>query len=61
VGDLDQNARPVAGLRIAPARATMRQVDQDLDALQYDVVRTLPAQVHDESHPARVVFVARVI
>ena len=42
VRDLNEDAGAVAGLRIAAARAAMRQVDQDLDALGDDVVRVLP-------------------
>ncbi len=41
VRDLDQDARAVAGLRIAAARAAMRQVDEDLQSLGDDVVRLL--------------------
>ncbi len=37
----------------------MREVDQNLDALQHDVVRFLALDVRDESDAARVVFVPR--
>ena len=33
VRNLDQDARAVAGLRVAAAGAAVREVDQDLDAL----------------------------
>ena len=39
VWDLDQDARAVAGFRIAAASAAMREVDEDLQALGDDVVR----------------------
>ncbi len=41
VRNLNQNAGAVAGFRIAAAGAAMRQVDQDLQALDDDVVRLL--------------------
>ena len=61
VRDLDQNARAVARFRIAAARAAMRQVDQNLNALLDDLVRFLAVQVHDKAHAAGVVLVAGIV
>ena len=61
VRDLDQDAGAVAGLRIAAAGAAVRQVDQDLDALDDDVVRFVTLDVGDEADAAGVVFSARVV
>ena len=61
VRDLDQHAGAVAGFRIAAAGAAMRQVDQDLNALDDDVVRFLALDVGDEADSAGIVFVARVV
>ena len=61
VRNLNQDARAVARLRIAAAGAAMRQVDQDLNALQDDVVRLLALDVGDKADAAGVVLVARVV
>ena len=61
VRNLDQNARAVAGLRIAAAGAAVRQVDQDLDALEDDVVRFAPFDVGDEADAAGVVLMLRIV
>ncbi len=57
VRNLDQNARAVARLRIATACAAMRQINQDLDALQDDVVRFLPLDIGDKAHAAGVMLI----
>src|SRR5581483_3248214 len=54
VGDLDQDAGAVAGQRIAAARAPVRQVLEDREALLDDVVRALALDVDDEADAARV-------
>ena len=61
VRNLDQNARAVAGLRIATASAAMRQVDQNLDALQDDVVRFAPLDIGDKPDAAPVVLMLRAV
>ncbi len=61
VRDLDQHAGAVAGFRIAAAGAAVRQVDQNLDALDDDVVRFLALDIGDEADAAGVVFLGRVV
>ena len=61
VRNLDQNSRAIAGLRIATASAAMRQVDQNLDALQDDVVRLPPLDVGDKADAASVMLVLRAV
>ena len=61
VRDLNQDAGAVAGFRIAAACAAVRQVDEDLDALDDDVVRFLALDVGDETDTAGIVFIARVV
>ncbi len=61
VRNLDQDARAVAGLRIAAAGAAMRQIDQDLDALQDDIVRLAALDVRDKADAASVVLVLRAV
>ena len=51
----------VAGFRIAAAGSAVSQIDQDLDALAYDLVGLLPIEIHDETHPAGVVLVAGIV
>ena len=59
--DLDQDARAVAGFRIAAARAAMGQIDEDLHALLNDVVRLLPFDVGDKADTASIMLVCRVV
>ncbi len=59
VRNLDQNARAIAGLRIAPAGAAMGQVDQNLDAFQDDIVRLSAFNARDKSDAASIVLVLR--
>ena len=61
VRDLDQDAGAVAGSRIAAAGAAVRQVDQNLDALEDDVVRLLALDIGNEADAAGIVLVARVV
>ena len=61
VGNLDQQTRAVARVRIRPRRPAVQQVHQHLDALFDDPVLRPPVEVQDETHPARVVFVPRVV
>ena len=57
VRDLNQDARAIARLRIAAARAAMRQVDEDLNTFQHDIVGFLPFDIGDEPESAGVVLV----
>ena len=59
--DLNQNAGAVAGSRIATARAAVRQIDENFNAVADDLVRLLAAEVHDKAHPAGVVFVTGIV
>ena len=60
VGHLNQDARAVAGVHIAPARATVLQVLEDPQPLRHDVVRGAPLDMDDEPDAARVMLVPRV-
>ena len=59
--DLDGDAGAVAGFRIAAAGAAVRQVEEDLNPLQDDVVRLLAFDVHHEADTAGVVLQRGVI
>ena len=61
VRDLDQHAGAVAGFRIAAAGAAVRQVDQNLNALDDDVVRFLTLDVGNEADSAGIVLMARIV
>ena len=61
VGDLNQDARAVAGVHLAPARAAVLQVLEDLKRLLKDRVRFAAFDVDDETDAAGVVLVARVV
>ena len=61
VRNLDEHARAIAGLRIAAASAAVRQVDQNLNALDDDVVGLMALDVSDEADPAGIVLVARIV
>ena len=54
----DEDARAIAGVRLAAARAAVLQVDQDLQRLLHDRVRAAPLDVRDEADAARIVFCA---
>jgi hypothetical protein len=61
VGDLDQDAGAIAGSGIAAAGAPVRQVDENLDAFEDDVVRPLALEIRNEANSAGIVLVARVV
>src|SRR5216683_4133497 len=61
VWDLEENARAIAGFRIASAGPAMRQVEQHLDSLAYDVVTFVAADAGHESDPAGVVLLRRMV
>jgi len=59
VGDLRQQAGSVAGVLLAPGRATVLEIAEHLQRLPDDVVRSARFQVDDEAEPARVVLESR--
>ena len=59
--NLDQNAGAIARFRVATAGAAMRQIDQDLNALQNNVVASLSANAGHKPNSARIMFVAGVV
>ena len=61
IGHLNDQPGPVAGQRVAPAGAAMRQVLQDGQALLHDGVRLDAVEVGDEADAAGVVLEAWVI
>src|SRR5260370_3208899 len=61
VWNLNQDAGPVASFRIAATRAAMGEVDQDLNALQHNVVRFLAINAVNISNAAGLVFDPRAI
>ena len=61
MGNLNQNARAVARLRIAARRAAMGEVDQHLQALANNIVAADAANVGDQPHSAGIVLIPRVI
>ncbi len=52
VGDLDGEASAVTGFRVAAASATVGQIDEDLNALEDDVVGLFALEVDDEAEAA---------
>ena len=61
VGDLDEDAGPVAGERVRPYRTAMGDVAKELHPLAHDVVARPVADVHDEADAARVVLKGGVV
>jgi hypothetical protein len=61
IGYPEKDARAVAGIRIRPRRAAMRQVAQGLYAHGYDIVAGFSVQTADKTHSAGVVFAPRII
>jgi hypothetical protein len=59
--DLDQDARAVASLRVAAARAAVRQVDQNLHAFENDVVRFPAFDIRDKADATPIVLVPRIV
>jgi len=58
---LEQDSRAVTGLRIAAAGAPVREVDENLDAFEDDVVAFLAGNVRHKTNPACIVLVARIV
>jgi hypothetical protein len=61
VRNLDQNARAVTGLRVASARAAVSEIDQNLHALDHNVVRFFSLDARDESDAAGIVLMLRPV
>ncbi len=61
VGHLDQDARAVAGIHFASARAAMQQVHEQLQCLTDDAVGLLALDVNDKANAAGVVLVPRIV
>ena len=61
VRNLDEDAGAIAGFGIAAARATVREVHQNLDAFDDDLVGLLALDVGDEADAASVVLKAGVV
>jgi hypothetical protein len=59
--NLNQDARAIAGFRIATAGATMGEVDKYLQSLQYDIVGLLAFNINHEADTAGVVFVPGIV
>ena len=61
VRDLDHYARAIAGFRIAAAGSAVGQVEQNLDALDDDVVRFVPFDIGYEADTAGVALILRMV
>jgi hypothetical protein len=61
VRNLDEHSGTVASLGIAAARTTMREIDQDLNALLNDLMALFAANARDKSHAAGIMLVRRII
>ena len=61
VRDLDEQAGAIARFRIAAAGATVQQVQQDLNALEDDVVGLLALDVDHKPDPAGVALERRIV
>src|ERR1700676_3602745 len=61
MGNLNQDAGAIAGLRVATTGTAMSQVDQDLDTLQHDVMRLLALDIGDEPDTTPIMFVLRAV
>src|SRR5208282_5718848 len=61
VWDLEENAGAISGFGIASACPAVRQVEQHLDSLAYDLVAFVAANVGHESDPACVVLLRRMV
>jgi len=61
VWDLDEDASAVAGFSVAAAGTTVREVGEDLDSLDDDVVRSFTLNIGDEPDTARIALVVGII
>jgi predicted phosphoribosyltransferase len=61
MGDLNQQAGAIARLCIASTRTTVRQIYEDFDTLQDDVVAFLAANARHKAEAARIVLIGRIV
>ena len=61
VGDLEEDARAVAGFGVTAYGAAMLEVLEEQERAAHDVMRPRAPQMRDESHAAPVVLVGRVV
>ena len=61
VGNLNEDAGAVAGLRVAARGAAMGEVDEHLEALADDLVALFAPDVRDKSNAAGIVLIPRMI
>ena len=61
VGNLDEHAGAVSGLRVAAAGAAMGEVHQNLDSLDDDVVRLAAFDIGHEANAAGIAFLAGIV
>ena len=61
MGDLDQDASAVAGLRVTPGGRAVAEPAQDLERLVDDVARLVTLDVGDEADAAGVVLHRRLV
>jgi hypothetical protein len=61
VRDLNQDAGPIACLRIAASRAAVCQVDQNLKTLADDLMALLAANAGDQPHSAGIMLIPWMI
>ncbi len=61
VRDLYQKAGAIARLGVASARASVGEVDEDLDAARDDIVRLTALNVRDEADAAGIVLVLWIV
>ena len=61
VRDLNQNARTIPGFRIAPAGATMRQIQKNLNSFADNFVAFIAADASYEPNATSIVLMRRII
>lgn len=59
--DLEKNSRAIAGAGIAPLRAAVSEIFENLEPLADDVMRLPALDVDDKADPARIFLVLRVV
>ncbi len=59
--NLEQDARAIAGIRVAAACSAMGQIFQYLKGLTYNAMRFSTLNVHDETDAAGVMFLIWII
>jgi hypothetical protein len=61
VRNLDQHTRAIAGFGIAAGSAPVSEIDQDLDTLQNDVMRTMAFYAGHKTDATGIVFVTGMV